>query len=92
MEKKILTVSSKRKSVVLLPVSITRTSSDFVMAMTLSKSTIFPADGCQASHLAVLMDSPAQPVDSWVSANDLVLGVDHDDLKELVYGVLAHPV
>lgn len=40
----------------------------------------------------MLVDGLAQPVDSWVPADHLVLGVDHNHLKELVDRVLPHPV
>ena len=91
-EEKALTVSSKRKSVVPLPVGIATPSSDFGVSVTLTESTILPASSCQAAQLTMLVNSLAEPVDSGVSTNDLMLGVNHDHLIELVHGVLAHPV
>ena len=38
------------------------------------------------------MNSIADPVDSWVSTNGLVLWVHEDDFEKLEHGVLAHPV
>ena len=81
---KSLTVSSERKSVVLLPVGITRSTPDFIVQMTLAKSTVLSPSSCKATEFSVLVDCFAQPVDSWVSSNDLVLWVHHDHLVELV--------
>lgn len=88
----LLTVSSERQSVVFLPVSIARTSSDFVMQMTLSKTTVLTARCSQPTKLTVLMDSLAEPVDSGVPTDDLVLGVHHYHLKELVDRIFPNPV
>ena len=47
---------------------------------------------CQATHLSVLVHSLCDPLGVWVASDGLVEGVDQDHLKELVGGVLAHPV
>lgn len=68
----------------LLPIGITRATPDFVMQMTLPKSTVFPASSCETTEFTMLMDSFAEPVYSWVTAYDLVLGVNHDYFVEFV--------
>ena len=47
---------------------------------------------CQATHLSVLVHSLCDPLGVWVASDGLVEDVDQDNLKELVGGVLAHPV
>ncbi len=86
------TISSQRQSVVLLPIGITRSSSDFGVEMTLTKSTVLPSRGSHPTELAMLVHSLAEPVDTSVPADSFVLGIHQDHLKELVRGVLAHPV
>lgn len=47
---------------------------------------------CQATHLSVLVHSLCDPLGVWVASDGLVEGVDQNHLKELVCGVLTHPV
>ena len=75
-----------------LPVGITGSTSDFVVQMTLPKTTILPSSSSQPTEFPVLVNSLAQPVYSWVSADDFVLGVNHDHFEEFVDGILPHPV
>lgn len=46
----------------------------------------------QATHLPVLVHSLCEPLGIWVASDGLVEGVDQDHFKELVGGVLTHPV
>ena len=50
------------------------------------------AGGGDAAELAVLVSAGHDPVDSWVAADSVVLGVNHDDLEELVNTILVDPV
>lgn len=50
------------------------------------------AGGGKTAGLAVLVDGVDDPVDAGVAADGGVLGVDKDDLKVLVGGVLVDPV
>lgn len=59
---------------------------------TLAQATAGAAGGGEAAHLTVLVHWLDDPVDAWVTADGLVLGVDQDDLKVLVGRVLVHPV
>lgn len=68
-----------------LPISVTRASPDLAAQVTLPEPAILAAGRSQASQLAMLVHCLAEPVDSWVATDDLVLWVDHDDLEELVH-------
>lgn len=87
-----LAVSSKGKSVMSLPVGITGATSDFVVQVTLPKTTVLPPCSSQPTELPVFVNGLAQPVYSRVSADDFVLGVNQDHFKEFVDGILPHPV
>ena len=77
------TVSSEGQSVVLLPVGIAGTTTDFVVQMTFTESTVLPSCSCQATKFAMLMHSLAEPVDSGIPTDSLVLRVNQDHFKEL---------
>ena len=74
------------------PIGITRAAPDLAAKVTLTEPTILAAGSRQAPQLAMLVHCLAEPVDSRVTPDDLVLGVDHDNLKELVDRVLPNPV
>jgi hypothetical protein len=86
-----VTITPQRQSVVLLP-GLPPPSSGMVVAMTLSKTSALLASGGETSTLAVLVHGLDDPVDAGVLADDLVLGIDEDDLEVLVGGVLVDPV
>jgi hypothetical protein len=50
------------------------------------------AGGCKTAGFPALVDSVADPVDSGIPTNGLVVGVDEDDLEVLVDTVLVDPV
>ena len=56
------------------------------------EASVLPAGRGEASSLSVLVDGVNDPVDARVVANHDMLGVDEDDLKVLVGGVLVDPV
>mmetsp|Transcript_30083 Transcript_30083/g.41962 ORF Transcript_30083/g.41962 Transcript_30083/m.41962 type:complete len:221 (+) Transcript_30083:75-737(+) len=59
---------------------------------TTAKTTGMLAGGGEAAELAVLVDGVAQPVDAGIVADSGVHGIDQDDFKVLVGGVLVDPV
>merc|ERR1719411_1789333 len=87
-----LSISPQSYEVVLLPVGPTRAADHFVVAVPLPHPSILPSRGCQSAKLSVLVHGLAQPVDARVATDRLVRRIHHDDLKELVRGILSHPV
>ncbi|KAL4629680.1 60S ribosomal protein L15, partial [Arapaima gigas] len=63
-----------------------------VELVTLAQATALLARGCQATHLSVLVHRLGDPLGVGVASDGLVEGVNEDHLKELVCGILAHPV
>lgn len=57
-----------------------------------AQATALAAGRGKTTHFAVLVDRFADVLHTGVVANSIVEGVNHDDLIELVYGVLSHPV
>ena len=49
-------------------------------------------DGGETALLSVAVLAGADPVDAGVTSDGLVVGVNHDDLVELVGGILTNPV
>lgn len=86
-----LSVSSQRKSVVLLP-DVTTTDAGLVLRVALADTTRLLADRGESSLGSTLVHGVTDPVDSWVSTDGLVGWVNHDDFEELVGCVLVDPV
>lgn len=86
-----MTITPQRQSVVLLP-RLPPARSSMVVAVALSETSALLAGGGETSALTVLVHRLDDPVDARVLADDLVLGVDEDDLEVLVCGVLVDPV
>ena len=63
-----------------------------VVAVALADSAGLLSGGGEATELTVLVDGVADPVDAGVVADDLVHGVDQDDLKVPVGRILVDPV
>jgi hypothetical protein len=63
-----------------------------VVTVTLGDTSVLLTDGGKTTSLTVLVDGVDDPVDSGVTADGLVGGVDEDDFEELVGGVLVDPV
>uniref|UniRef100_A0A3Q2ZDX0 Uncharacterized protein n=1 Tax=Kryptolebias marmoratus TaxID=37003 RepID=A0A3Q2ZDX0_KRYMA len=63
-----------------------------VELVTLAEAAALLSCRCQATHLSVLVHSPCDPLGVWVASDSLVEGVNENNLKKLVGGVLAHPV
>jgi hypothetical protein len=55
-------------------------------------TSVLLADRGKATSLSVLVDGVGDPVDSGVSSDGLVRGIDEDDLVVLVNTVLVDPV
>lgn len=87
-----LSVSSQRKSVGSFPVSTTTSTNRVVVAMALADASASLADRRQTTLLAVFVDWLGDPVDSCITSDSLVLRINADDFKVLVYCVLIHPV
>ena len=62
------------------------------MSVSLANSSGLFAGGGKASGLPALVDGVADPVDSGITADSLVCGVDEDDFVVLVDTVLVDPV
>lgn len=58
----------------------------------LAQSTGMTTSSRESAQLAVLVHSIAEPVDAGVVADGVVGGVNKDDFKVFVGGVLVHPV
>ena len=63
-----------------------------VVAMALVQASALLASGSKTTHLTMLVNWVDDPVDAWVTADGLVLGIDEDDLVVLVGAVLVDPV
>lgn len=60
--------------------------------MTLAHTTALAASGGQATHLSVLVNWSAEPVDSRVTTNCLVERIHHDDFEVFESGIFRNPV
>jgi mRNA-degrading endonuclease toxin of MazEF toxin-antitoxin module len=84
--------AAQRSSVVLLPDGANG-GTGVVGSVTLAVHTsAAAASGSDAAQLAVLVSAGDNPVDSRVAADSIVLGINHDDLEELIDTVLVNPV
>lgn len=86
------TVPPEGDAVVLLPDSAPGWAGLGVLAAPPDQAAELAARGRQSTHLAVLVDRVADPVDARVVPDDLVEGVHQNDLIILVHGVLVDPV
>ncbi|GMT25949.1 hypothetical protein PFISCL1PPCAC_17246, partial [Pristionchus fissidentatus] len=87
-----LALASVDLGVLALPVLGAGSSLGLGELVSLAQSTGLATSGGEATHLAMLVDRSADPVELCVSADGLVLGVNKDDLEELVGGILGDPV
>merc|ERR1719309_628871 len=87
-----LSLPAQLETVLPEPGSPPRASLCLVELVSLTKATRLLASSSQAPELPVLLDGSAHPVDLGISPDSRVVGVDHDDLKVLVGGVLSDPV
>jgi len=58
----------------------------------LADTTALAASGGQATHLSMLVNWPAEPVDSRVTTNCLMGRIYQDDFEVLVSGIFRNPV
>lgn len=84
-------VSPERQSVVSLP-RLSATGSGVVVLVTLSEATGLLASGGKTTSFTVLVNGVDDPVDSRISSDGLVAGVNKDNLEVLVCAVLVDPV
>lgn len=87
-----LAITTQRQGVATQPRGVATTSNRLVEAVSLANTAVLCAGGSESTHLAVLVHGADDPVDAGVATDGLVRGVDQDDLKELVGGVLVDPV
>jgi hypothetical protein len=87
-----LTVTTERESVATLPGGTTTRTLGVVETMTLSMTTGLSANGGKTTGLTTLVNGVGDPVDTGIATDGLVRGVDKDDLKVLVGGILVDPV
>ena len=92
MYRRALTIAVQLQSVAPLPGGAAGPSDGQVELVALAQAAALLARGRQAAHLSVLVHSLCDPLGVWVASDGLVEDVDQDHLKELVGGVLAHPV
>lgn len=83
-----LTVSAERQSVATEPAGVATSTLDLVVQMTLAQTTVLLSNRGETAGFAVLVHRLHDPVDAGIPADGLVLGIDTDDFKELVGGVL----
>ena len=74
------------------PVSTGRGASLGSLVTLLLETTGLLTDGGETALLSVAVLAGADPVDAGVTSDGLVVGVNHDDLEELVGGILTNPV
>lgn len=86
-----LAVTPEGQGVVLLPYVATARFG-VVETVALVDTTRLLANSSERASLTVLVDRVGNPVDTSITADSLVLGVNQDDLEVLVCGVLVHPV
>ena len=60
--------------------------------MTLSDTTVLLSSGGETTGLTTLVNGVADPVDTGITTDSLVVGVNEDDLEVLVDTVLVDPV
>lgn len=87
-----LTIAAQLQGVAPLPGCTAGASNGQVELVALTQAAALLSCRCQATHLSVLVYSLCDPLGVWVAPDGLVEGVDQNHLKELVCGVLAHPV
>lgn len=92
MYRRALTIAVQLHGVAPLPGSTAGASDGQVELVALAQATALLSCRCQATHLSVLVHSLCDPLGVWVASDGLVEGVDQNHLKELVGGVLTHPV
>ena len=56
------------------------------------EASVLDASGGKAASFSALVLGGGNPVDSGVTGDGLVVGVNHDDLEELVGSILTNPV
>ncbi|GAO52167.1 hypothetical protein G7K_6251-t1 [Saitoella complicata NRRL Y-17804] len=86
-----LTVTTEGEGVVLLP-DVTTSRLGVVETVTLVDTTGLLANGSKTTGLTVLVNSVRDPVDTRVTTNSFVRGINTDDLKVLVGGIRVDPV
>jgi hypothetical protein len=86
-----LTVTTEGDGVAALPGSVLGRVG-LGMSESLSDSTGLASSGGKTTSLTVLVDRGDDPVDASIVTDGVVVGVDQDDLVELVGGVLTNPV
>merc|ERR1712062_122214 len=87
-----LPIPSQRDGIVFFPITTSRRSNHIVVSVTLSHSSVLPTRCRETSQLTVLVDSLADPVDTRISTDGFVHGINHDDFVVHVCGILADPI
>jgi len=78
-----LAVAVEVDGVVALPVLATAATTSAIVQVALLGTTALAASGSQTAHLAVLVHSIADPVDTGIATDGLVGGIHADDLVDL---------
>lgn len=87
-----LTVTTERKGVATLPGGTTTRTLGVVETVTLLVTTRLLTDSGETTGFTALVNGVGDPVDTGIVTDSLVRGVDEDDFKVLVSGVLVDPV
>lgn len=87
-----LSLSSQLQSVSSSPRSMSRTTIGLDKSVTFSKTSGFLASRGKTSQFSVFVSGLGNPVQITISSDVLQVGVDHDDFKVFVGGILSDPV
>lgn len=82
----------KLQSIMSSPCSTTRSTDCVMELVALAKATTLPASGGQPTHLSVFVNWFGDPLRIWIAPDSFVERINQNDLKELVCGILTHPV
>lgn len=89
---RVLAIAVQLQGVASLPGCVAGASDGQVKLVALAQSTALLSRGRQPTHLPVLVHGLCDPLGVGVASDGLVEGIDQNHLKELVGGVLTHPV
>ncbi len=85
-------ISRERNLISSFVVSLERRSNFGVFMTFFSEASAFFTGRGHSSHFSVFMDRVADPVDSWVVPNGIVVGVNANDFVKFVGSVFGHPI
>jgi len=63
-----------------------------VVSAAFAQATVLLANSRESTSLPTFVNRIADPVDSWIATNSLVVRINQDDFIVLVNTILVHPV